>query len=317
MNPTLYSINNEYYGRVYESGSGCVSTGYPPDPLYPSDPRSDCLALTPVYRNNQQGWFNIIDAWPSHGPTDSGNNCNGIWHSYDGTPFPAYSPDTLSVAEKEQYRKDWYQFIFPNFPNDFSMRGTKDLYDTMQPFADPTKPKPSEIELWNNAVLNLFREMSALPPATMSQELFIMCCWTRERKTTTMWDTKYPGPGNSSYGPCQGANNVLHCGTTFKPSDIEDQKPYWNDYYCGYPCVESHPLSTLEQGSEAITVWYNGNAFGAFPRNLRKLFEGSGTTGAAISGHAGPYAGRSLYGLIVGRSKWAGSSFTPPPGYSF
>lgn len=322
--PSLYSRNEE---DDLDVGTGCRVTGFPQDSLYPSDPRSDCLALTPVYRNGQKRWFELIDKYPNHGPysmsgpdANNGTNLdpdNPVWHEWDGvTIFPAYSPDTLTVSEKEQYRSDWYRWLFPGYPNDYIIRGLKQLYDQYQPFADELEPTPSEIEKWNDQVLNHFRRLSGLPPAVMSQELFIMCTWSLERKTTTIWDTDYPGTNDSAYGPCQGGTN-LHCGTTFKPN-YEDQKPYWNYYNCNYPCAPDPQEITLNQGTEAILVWYNGNAMTAMSRNLRKLFEGC-ANGAVISGHAGPYAGRPLYGLAVGRSKWAGSNPypVPPVGYSF
>jgi hypothetical protein len=315
--PDAYRRNEEHE-RALEGG-GCKPTRYPDDPLYPPHADSDCLAMTPVYRNGQKRWFEIIDAYSNHGPFGPGNNASSppVWHEWDGTTiFPAYSLNSLTPEEKIQYRKDWYKWVFPGFPNDFIIRGLKQLYDTVQPFQDESKPTVREFELWNDKVLNHFRYISGLPPAYMSQSLFIMCQWTFERKTTNIWDA-YGGTIDSAYGPCYlPPSGNLHCGTTFKPVYV-DQKPYNNEYYCNYPCGKDPPEVTLNQATEAITVWYNGNAFSAMSRNLRKLFEGSGTTGAVIGGHAGPYAGRSLYGLAVGRAKFAGSSFTPPSGYSY
>lgn len=318
LSPSFYALNEEYENN--DSG-GCQSTGYPPDLSYPSDPRSDCSALTPVYRGGQDQWFTIIDAYPTHGPQNSDNNMNPTygWPEWDGsTIFPAYSSNTLSTTDKQQYRVDWYKFLFPNYPNDFILRGLKQLYDSVLPFADDTQPTVSEMERWNLAVINHFRHLSGLPPATYLQELMIMCRWSRERKATTLWDTKYPGTFDSTYGPCVGGSNI-HCGSTFKPSDIEDQKPYWNDYFCRYPCLPPHDLITLTQGSEAVTVWYNGNAMTAMSRNLRKLFESIVTSGGVnpIGGHQGPYALRQYVGLSKDRSKWTGDVFSPPSGFSF
>lgn len=320
VSPDLF-MRNERHEESLESGRGCRTTGHLPDPLYPSDPDSVCNAMTPVFRNGQIRWLNIIRAHSDHSPTasspaSSNNTTPPTFYTWDGTPFPVYSPTSLTTAQKQQYRKDWYKFIFPNFPNDFIIRGLKQLYDDKQPFANPAKPTVSEFESWNYEVLNLFRRMSGLPEATASQELVIMCQWTQERKTTNMWDAKYPGTFDSAYGRCLGGTN-LHCGTTFKPSDIEDQKPYWNDYFCGFPCVKPHALSTLNQGTEAITVWYNGNASTAMSRNLRKQFEGAASGTNPSTGHSGPYLARPLVGLWVGRSKWAGSSFSPPSGFSY
>ena len=165
VSPSFYHAN-EQHEEDEVGGSVCVPTGYPPDPSYPSDSRSDCNALTPIYRGGQNSWFTVIDSWASHGALDSGNNASvpPVWDAYAGTPFPAYSSTSLSIADKQQYRKDWFKFIFPQSTG-FVMRGLKQLYDSLQPFADPTEPTVSEFELWNHSVLNHFRAMSALPPA--------------------------------------------------------------------------------------------------------------------------------------------------------
>lgn len=307
-------VQNEAHEREVTEGGGCKATGFPDDALYPSHPQSDCLAMTPVYRNGQQAFIDIINAYSDHSPDGLPGT---TWHEWDGTTiFPAYSLTSLSDADKVQYRKDWYMFLFPGFPDDFVIRGLKQLYDSNLPFADPSKPTVSEFENWNDKVLNHFRTLSGLPPAIMSRDLFKMCAWSRERKRTTIWDS-YTGTIDSAYGPCYlPPSGNLHCGTTFKPS-YGDQKPYDNTYFCGYPCSKDPPEVTLDQGSESITVWYNGNATLAMSRNLRKLFESVYITGSAIGGHAGTYARRSTYGLAVDRAKWAGDLFSPPTGYSF
>jgi len=309
-----YLRNEEYEISLYSGGP----RPYPPDPNYPSDPRSDIQALTPVYRNGQSRWLDLVDLHTNHGPAGA---TGYVWYDWDGTVFPAYSSDTLTVAEKEQYRKDWYNYVWPGW-NDgnpvlsYGMRGLKQLYDEFQPFADETAPTVREIEIWNDQVLNLFRRISGMPPAVMKQELFIMANWTQERKTSTLWDEKYPGTFDSAYGgPCIGGINI-HCGTTFKPTDIDDQAPYWNDYYANTK-VGKHPLITLNQASEGVTVWYNGNAMVAMSRNLHMLMRAA-TAGGMISGHGGPYLGGYWYGLLIGRAKWAGSSgWSLPPGYSY
>lgn len=315
IDPSLSAANDEYEESLL---SGSRVKAYPEDPNYPTDPRSDPLAFTPMYRNGQSRWLDLIDLHSNHGPAGA---TGYIWYDWDGTVFPAYSPTSLTPAEKEQYRKDWYNYVFPGWNNgspvlSYSMRGLKQLYDEFQPFADEAAPTVREIEIWNDQVLNLFRRISGMPPAVMKQELFIMCTWTQERKSTTLWDADYPGTFDSAYGgPCVGGSNI-HCGTTFKPTQLDHQAPYWNDYYSNTK-VGKHPLITLNQASEGVTVWYNGNAMVAMSRNLHMLMRAA-SAGGVIEGHGGPYLGAYWYGLLIGRAKWAGSSgWTLPPGYSY
>lgn len=132
------------------------------------------------------------------------------------------------------------------------MRGLKQLYDATMPFVDEAHPTVREWELWNDKVLNHFRFLSGLPSCYPLQELYIMCAWTKERKTTNIWDSKYPGTFDSAYGPCLGGTNI-HCGTTFKPSDVSDQYPYWNEVFVKYPKVVLPQPITLNQATEAVT----------------------------------------------------------------
>jgi len=313
MNPELFKKNEHE-----EDGGSSTKIGLDEDPNYPSDSRSDPLAWTPMYRGGQNAVFDAqLDPYMFHGAgSESLFYCQGgDWNNlyWDGTTFPIWIQNTATEEEKAAHRAAWYEYLFPS--DGFCMRGLKQLYDANMPFKDEAHPTVHEWELWNDLVLNHFRFLSGLSPAYPSPELYIMCAWTRERKTTTMWDSKYPGTFDSAYGPCVGGTN-LHCGTTFKPSDLDDQSPYWNEVFTKYPKVVVPPLITLNQGSEAVTVWYNGTAMTALSRNIRNLVR-SARDGTQIGGHAGPYCFRSLYGLAIGRSKWAGSLQQPPTGYTY
>lgn len=317
LDPLGYA-RNEAYEESF--GGGNHTRGYPEDPSYPSDSRSDPLAWTPMYRGNQNIVFDVqFDPYIYHGVgSESASYTDGTWYEWDGvTTFPIWCPTSYTDAQKIQHRKDWYDFVFPGLSTgNFCIRGLKQLYEANNPFADPYNPTVREWELWNDKVLNHFRTLSGLSSAIPLQELYIMCAWSKERKTTDIWDTEYPGVLDSTYGPCLGGTNI-HCGSTFKPTVLEEQSPYWNEFFVKYPSVVRPPLITLNAASEAVTVWYNGTAMTAFSRNLRKLFEGCGTNGDQIAGHAGPYAFRKNYGLAIGRSKWAGDYENPPTGYTY
>lgn len=315
-NPTLYDYNE----KQEEEAGKKVQLGIPEDPSYPSDARSDPLAWTPMYRGNQNIVFDVqIDPYTYHGiGTESAYYTDGTWYEWDGvTTFPIWVPTSATQAEKEAHRTAWFDYVFPGYDTgNFCMRGLKQLYEANLPFADPYHPTVHEWELWNDKVLNLFRTLSGLTQAIPTQQLYIQCAWTKERKTTNMWDAEYPGTLDSAYGPCLGGSNI-HCGATFIPSNLNDQSPYWNEVFVKHPKVVIPPLITTPSSTEAITVWYNGTAMTAFSRNLRKLYDGTARVGNQISGHGGPYAFRQYYGLAIGRSKWAGNYENPPAGYTY
>ena len=314
--PDRYALEETYEESLESGGGGAL--GLPEDPSYPSDARSDPLAWTPMYRGNQNIVFDVqFDPYTDHGPGPESESAalGGDWDNiyWDGSVFPLWIENTATEAEKQEHRSLWYDYLFPE--DSFCIRGLKQLYDMHQPFADSMNPTVREWELWNDKVLNHFRYISGLEPAIPLQELYIMTAWSKERKTTTLWDTDYPGTFDSAYGPCVGGTNI-HCGGTFKPSTIEHQMPYWNEVFTKYPKVIVPDLITLNQASEAVTVWYNGTAMTALSRNIRNLMR-SARDGTQIGGHAGPYAFRQYYGLAIGRSKWAGTLTTPPSGFTY
>jgi len=318
VDPISYAREELYEEELSGGGGGAV--GLPEDPLYPSDARSDSLAWTPMYRGNQNPVFDVqFDPYTYHGVgTESASYTDGTWYDWDGvTTFPIWVPISATEAEKSAHRQAWFDFLFPGYDTgNFCIRGLKQLYELHNPFQDPYHPTVREWELWNDKVLNHFRFLSGLDIAIPTQELYIQCAWTKERKTTSLWDTKYPGTLDSAYGPCLGGSNI-HCGATFVPSDPLDQLPYWNEVFVKYPRVAIPDLITTASATEAVNVWYNGTAMTAFSRNLRKLYDGSARLGVQIGGHGGPYAFRKNYGLYIGRSKWAGDFTNPPSGYTY
>lgn len=313
-----YLVNEAHERDVMESGGKVVITGYPPDPNYPSSPRSQCDALTPVYRGGQNKIFQYLDKQVSHNITNSVPYTDGSWYAWDGvTRMTLWAPDTYTPAQLEQHHRDWYDYIFPNaVGGNFAMRGLKQLYENLQPFANEDEPTVREFELWNLAVINHLRDMLGLPFAQEDQGLYIRSKLSDERKGSTLWDADYPGTLDSAFGPCIPGTN-MHCGESFIPTQLSHQLPYWNDYYCNYPLPITHPPLTYWQGETAsIGVWWNGTAITSMSRFLKGVMFGG------PYGHAGPFLGRPLFGMSIGgpdatvfRSKWSGVAVQPPPGY--
>lgn len=314
--PLTYQQNQKRYRD--EAGQKCKPTGYPPDMSYPSDSRSDCNALTPIYRGGQNRIYEYLDKRTFHGVgTESLAYTDGTWYDWDGvtvkTPFIV---NTATPAERSAFKQDWYDFIFPgSIDGNYCIRGLKQLYESVMPFEDESAPTVSEFENWNDHVLKHFRTLMSLNLCYPDQELFIHAKWAAERKSTGIWDS-YSGTLDSAYGPCIPGTNI-HCGETFYPELQDEQSPYWNDYYCNYPCKPQPPTFVPNSGSADLGTFWNGTAMTAMSRVIRKLVENGNT-----SGHAGafcfrPYYGYYIYGTGGGgiRSKWTGTIQGPPSGF--
>lgn len=313
IDPESYYSNNDYLeSRDLGGGKKCPSYDYE---IYA---QADLTAFTPVFNNRQQKLIDLFNTHSNHGLSGSLPYTDGTWYDWDGvtrkTPFV---PISATVAESDAVFREWYDFMFPNYADNFVIRGLKQLYETVQPFADESKPTVREFELWSERVLNHVRDLLGLPFAYMSQEWMIRCAWSDERKTSPLWDNGELANG-SAYGPCFNPySSNIHCGETFVPPEYDDQRPYWNDYLSN-TCVEHPYLSVNTSHSGAVGVWWNGTAMTWMSRNMRSWLS-SGPTG-----HGGPFLGRTVYGFSrygsTGgnvRFKWTGSSISPPPGYKW
>jgi hypothetical protein len=308
--------------RLRNSSSRTLSR--PPDlPAnwpYPA-PRAHNCPYTPSY-NPTSIWGHdpIQDAMDNHKDTYGGGVTHGLasmatltgtiptFYDWDGvTTFPIWFPTSYTPTQASDHRKAWYDWIYPKVNGrNYGIRGIKQLYEHYQPFVDEQFPTIAEYEFWSGVVLNHFRFLSGLDPVELNRDLFLQVTWASERKTTTYWDTLYPGTLDSANGPCVGGTSI-HCGATFVPS-YSDRTPY-------YTCVPQTDLTTMSQ-AEAILTSYNGTAIIQMSRNLNQYFRDA-ESGIKISGHSATFAFRSKVGFGLARSKWAGTYTTPPPGYTF
>ena len=312
--PQLYQLNND----LSEDDVGSKKVlGYPVDPSYPSDTRSEPLAMTPLYRGGQNDILIYLDRSSFHG-VNGNNTGGGVYYDWDGvTTKSVFIVNTATDTERAAFRSDWYNWLFPqDNGSNYVMRGLKQLYEEVLPFADEYNPTVKEFEDWNVFVINHFRMLLGLNAATPSQSLFIQATWSDERKDTSLWDG-YTGTYDSAYGPCLPPGANLHCGATFYPSTLSDQSPYWNLYNVRYPTIPPPALITpVGSTVEGIGTMWNGNAMTAMSRIIRNLVNG-GTT----SGHASPLLFRPSYGYSISnnagrfRSKWTGTNQLPPSGF--
>jgi len=310
-NPSLYEYNED----IEEKGKAKAALDapclpFPEDTAYPTHADSDNTALTPVYRNGQKGSIDFLATKSFHGASLEYSGTPQQYYDWDGvTRKTIFFPSTYTAAEATAFRQDWFSFVFPNSSNgNRLMRGLKQLYDKHKPFINENKPTISEFEKWNLITLNHFRDLLSLPGVVYDEELFLRSRWSSERKSTTIWDGLYPT------GTCP-AGSAIHCGSTFVPTEVCEQIPYWNDRHRTDPKI--HTLVVQTEGSEEVGTFYFGNAFSGFSRKLREV-----TNFGNLSGHGGPYAvrpklGYTLNGATGIRTKWRGSITAAPPGYTY
>lgn len=251
-----YSSNNSNYAPP-PSAAASLDSVFGPTPSVPVQPAPlDVLALVPyiptrfIDNNRYEDDIDIgyagrpgppppyrVQYTPEYsGPGISGAECirtqsdlttaEGWRHDPDG--YPVITTAQWEAAEWDGVTKspnictasitDVRDFIWPG--NTDAMRGLRDLFYTLNPFYDVNAPTIVEIEDWDFAVLNHFRNLVDRAPFTIDPNLFYLSQWSKERKTTNYWETaphNFPGTLDSNYGPCIGGTNA-HCGWQFRPN---------------------------------------------------------------------------------------------------
>lgn len=309
--------------RRLDQESGSKKVAGPADPSYPSDSRSECTALTPIYRGGQNNLFISIDAFTNHGPSGSVSKTDGTWYTWDGTTTVSpYVPTGSDAATTTVIREAWVDWVFPGRSSgNRAMRGLKGLYDSVHPFADEVHPTVTEIEAWNVRVVQLFRGLLGLDTGfSNDQVLFIQAKIGTERKDTTLWDTEYPAqtPYNFQWGPCIGYSGSAHCGSIFEPSTAEQQL-YWNDTYCGYPSGPSHADISYNY-NEGYLIGTAGPWMTRMSQQIYDLCKN--VSSGSLDGHIFGFFNKMSWGYQIDqwnnlKVKWSAGAHPMPPGMGF
>ena len=173
------------------------------------------------------------------------------------------------------------------FPTANTMRGLREYFYEIKPFADNKNPTVAEIENWNiHTIKHLRKLIGSSIPIEIDHCLMLRAQWGLERKWSTVWDVDYPGAMGSSSGPCQlngQASSNSHCGASFLPS-AEDQVAYGRSLLD--PC-------RMGAGTEGIAT---------VPTNLPWAIKLSRVISQFVCtegmvGHAGPFFTRTKVGM--------------------
>lgn len=253
-----------------------------------------------VMMQQQTAVSQAVSSVTSQDPDGIGWISPALWAGaeWDGIPMDPVGKTNQQLCD----------FIAPD--NQYVIRGLRQRFYEVNPFADNTNPTPAEIDNWNIEVILHFRALFGNPaPLTGNPRLFLEARWADERKRTTRWDTKYPGPGDPGKhnGVCFVNGQQIdtaggHCGESFFPDETDRAlaiaSPPYNNDFVSYPELQNytqrHARSSGISSVKTDIPWSIKLA-----RVIRGWVCGEGTTG-----HAGPFLNPTAARTQVGISWW-------------
>ena len=235
----------------------------------------------------------------------SSQDPDGIgWLSWSGTEW-----DGKPVDARNMTRKQLCEFLRPT-KTKYVVRGLRDKFYAVKPFADNRNPTVREIEDWNLVAINHIREMLGYPVQVKHDpRLYLEARWADERKFTRDWDNAYPDAMTCSGGSCigrapgpchdAGGNRVdlasNHCGASFFPDPVDREPyisgaPYFGDFV-KYPELENYNSRVSKR--EAVSAVNTDLPWSIKVATMMTSFIcGEGTTG-----HAGSFLEREYVGI--------------------
>ena len=304
MDPVATNFNAS---ATVDDGS-CV---YTPPPVFSANQKSPNFTIT-NYRTEQE-IIEYITQKSQESPYVTSQDPDGIdWlvGHWDGTDW-----DGIPINDAPNRTKsELCAFLRPGHP--YIVKGIRQLFYQVNPFADNTNPTVTEIENWQIECINHVRKMlGSTVMVKKNARLSLEARWCSERKHTTAWDVKYPDsftclcaqgqapPCSSCYGyapgPCFLPNGTAveyasgHCGDAFWPTVKADRDMYINaapyfGNFTQYPELQNY-------NNKYAQATGGGNGFGGKIDIPWSISIAKGIVdyicGEALTGHAGPYSG--------------------------
>ena len=221
---------------------------------------------------------------------------------WDGTPF--------KVAKKT--KEEIIDWLCPT--NSYVVRGLRERFYEIKPFADNKAPTVAEIDNWNIEVIKHFRRLLGVQKTVENNSrLYLEARWADERKHTKAWDKDYPGDSGTAYGPCWFAATAVdtaggHCGESFFPQSADrhsaiNMHPYYSNFAL-YPELNDYRFRMSESsGISSIDtdIPWSIKLATVIARFIRS--EG-------LVGHAGPFVNPDSARQYFGCSWWLTSDST-------
>jgi len=278
--PDLLTHNDKYE----DDAEVWFSKPSEPDPPEPTGP----VQYTPEYTiTSEQSGADMIrsqTALSQAVPSVTSQDPDGIgWLS--ASHWTNSTWDGIAIDPTSMTTAQLCAWIRPSSP--YVVRGLRERFYELNPFADNTNPTVAEIDNWNLEVIRHFRNLFGnTTPVNNSARLFLEARWASERKRTTVWDSAYPGTFDSAVGPCVGGTNS-HCGAAFFPgptdrADYISALPYSNDF-SKYP--ELSPYDNRFAQAEGLA---GVNADIPWSVKLAVIIA-NWICSEGLSGHPGPY----------------------------
>lgn len=144
----------------------------------------------------------------------------------------------------------------------YEIKGLREKFYEVNPFADNQNPTLAEVEAWNIEVINHIRDLLGIPNRIKADSrLSLEARWADERYFSEYWDTEYPGTLGSAYGPCVAQPTPIntHCGASFVPSVEAERMEYINadpyfKNYTKYPELQGYETWGSGRASQAESV---------------------------------------------------------------
>jgi len=248
-------------------------------------------------------------------------NVRGIT-AHDPDSIGWIQPETWKAAEwdgtttYDPRRMSRSAFVKAICPSPDTVRGIREVFYRVNPFADNTNPTKAEVDEWHRVAINHIRALVGYNTSDRQVQpdtcMFARAQWGEERARSTMWDAKYPANGQRVYGPC-GQGSPAHCGATFVPN-AEDQKRYLPRGHS--PCRVGAGAEGIFSGPKSDIPWSI-----KWSRGICNTLVAEGFCG----GHVGPWFRREKFGFAfwdaepsnrrsnaILRGKWTGRLMSNP-----
>lgn len=240
-------------------------------------------------------------------PSVTSQDPDGIgWLNWSGTQWDGTPFDTTGKTKSQIC-----SFLRPT-GGPYNIRGIREKFYAVNPFADNLNPTPEEIDNWNIEVIRHFRAMLGVStPVNNDPRLYLEARWADERKYTEAWDSSYPSgtPGGPS-GPCWNPPGTPvdiaagHCGASFFPNPADRatyiaEAPYSNDF-AKYPELDPGVYTSRRGQAEGLNA-----ADADLPWSIKlSVMLTHWICNEGLTGHPGPYVNPSTARQWFGCSWW-------------
>ena len=227
----------------------------------------------------------------------------------DHTPPPTvgwdkatiYNPVTSLNLDEPRDESVFYSQMCPkNSDGKRVLRGLRQRFDEVKPFADTKNPTKAEVDRWNGIVLTHIRSLAGIDHEAQPDVcLMTRALWANQWRHTkgTIWGPADATNPNQFVCPKTGSN--MHCGASFVPNTLEKQRPY---------LPSGHGKCSAGAGSEGA---FGHNPNSPWSLKTAEVFCSTLKAEGYWGGHTGPFWGRKKFGFGFwhdgsARFKWGG-----------